>query len=81
MLRKYELDPSHVINHLDLVLDEDVSFKVKPVQVVDRHEKVLRGKSIPLVRILWSQHGIQEETWEIEAEMRSKYPKLFTGMD
>ena len=81
MLRKYEPDPSHIIDHSDLVLDEDASFEVKPVRIVDRRDKVLRGKSIPLVRILWSQHGIQEETWELEAEMRSKYPELFTGMD
>ena len=81
MLRKYEPDPSHIIDHSDLVLNEDASFEVKPVRVVDRRDKVLRGKSIPLVRILWSQHGIQEETWELEAEMRSKYPELFTGMD
>ena len=59
MLRKYEPDPSHVIDHSDLILDENASFEVKPVRVVDRSEKVLRGKSIPLVRILWSQHGIQ----------------------
>ena len=81
MLRKYEPDPSHVIDHSDLVLDEDASFEVQPVRVVDRSEKVLRGKSIPLVRVLWSQHDIQEETWELEAEMKSKYPELFTGMD
>ena len=81
MLRKYEPDPSHVIDHSDLILEDDASFEVKPVRVVDCSEKVLRGKSIPLVRILWSQHGIQEETWELETEMRSKYPELFTGMD
>ena len=51
------------------------------MRIVDRRDKVLRGKSIPLVRILWSQHGIQEETWELETEMLSKYPELFTGMD
>ena len=62
MLRKYEPDPSHVIDHSDLILDIDASFEVKPVRVVNHSERVLRGKSIPLVRILWSQHGIQEET-------------------
>ena len=54
MLRKYEPDPSHIIDHSDLVLDEDASFEVKPVRVVDCRDKVLRSKSIPLVRILWS---------------------------
>ena len=58
MLRKYEPDPSHVIDHSDLILEDDASFEVKPVRVVDRSEKILRGRSIPLVRILWSQHGI-----------------------
>ena len=52
MLRKYEPDPSHVIDHSDLVLDEDASFEVKPVRIVDRRVKVLRSKSIPLMRIL-----------------------------
>ena len=81
MLRKYEPDPSHVIDHSDLILEDDASFEVKPVRVVDRSEKILRGKSIPLVRILWSRHGIQEETWELETKMRSKYPELFAGMN
>ena len=81
MLHKYEPDPSYVIDHLDLILEDDASFEVRPVRIVDRSEKLLTGRSIPLVRILWSQHGIQEETWELETEMRSKYPELFTGMD
>ena len=52
MLRKYEPNPTYVIDHSDLVLDEEASYEVKPIRVVDRSEKVLRGKSIPLVRIL-----------------------------
>ncbi|WP_375667159.1 hypothetical protein, partial [Bartonella sp. AC326YNZD] len=41
MLRKYEPDPSHVIDHSDLVLDEDASFEVQPARILDRREKVL----------------------------------------
>ncbi|MBM1124179.1 hypothetical protein JQN44_27255, partial [Klebsiella pneumoniae] len=81
MLRKYEPDPSHIIDHSDLVLEEDASYEVRPERIVDRSEKVLRGKSVPLVRILWNHRGVQEETWERETEMKSKYPELFTGMD
>ena len=68
-------------DHSDLVLEDDALFEVKPVRVVDRSEKTLRGKNIPLVRILWSQHGNQEKTKELETEMRSKYPELFMSMD
>ncbi|WP_227642572.1 hypothetical protein, partial [Klebsiella pneumoniae] len=53
MLRKYEPDPSHVIDHSDLTLEDDATYEVRPLRIVDRSEKVLRGKNIPLVRILW----------------------------
>ena len=62
MLRKYELDPSHVIDHSDLVLEEDASYEVRPESIVERSEKVQRGKSVPLVRILWNHRGVQEES-------------------
>lgn len=78
MLRKYEADPLHVVNYTDLtVVDEDVSCEVQPDQILMKDEKVLRGKSIPLVRVLWSRHGVEEETWEREHEMKSNYPQLF----
>ena len=54
---------------------------MKPIRVVARSKLVLRGKSIPLVHDLWVQQGIQEEMWELEIEMRPKYPELFMGMD
>ena len=77
MLRKYEPDPSHVLQWTDIDLVADVSFKERPVQILDSREQVLRGKTIPLVKVLWSHHGVEEATWEREAEMRDKYPDLF----
>ncbi|XP_057463824.1 uncharacterized protein LOC130753665 [Actinidia eriantha] len=52
MLTKYELDPSHVLKWSKLELEADVSFEEKLIWVVDSREKVLRGKTIQLVRIL-----------------------------
>ena len=78
MLRKYEPDPSHVLDWTDLEVEEDVSYEERPVQVLDTREQVLRGKTIPLVKVLWRHHGVEEATWEREQEVRSKYPELFT---
>ena len=36
----------------------------------------LWNKRIPLVKVLWAKHASSEATWEIEEEMRSKYPYL-----
>lgn len=60
MLRKYERDSSHVIDNLDLVVDEDVSYAVKPMRILDRDEKILRGKRIALVRVVWQHNGVEE---------------------
>ena len=60
-----------------LELEADASFEEIPIRVVDSREKVLRGKTIRLVRILWDNFGSEESTWEREDEMREKYPNLF----
>ncbi|XP_028122007.1 uncharacterized protein LOC114319196 [Camellia sinensis] len=52
MLRKYEPHPSHIINWEEINLDEDVTFEEKPVKILDRREKKLRGKTILLIRVL-----------------------------
>ncbi|GFY90854.1 hypothetical protein Acr_07g0010500 [Actinidia rufa] len=76
-VKKYEPDPSHVLEWSKLELEADASFEEKPIRAVDFREKVLRGKTIRLVRILWNNFGSEESTWEREDEMREKYPNLF----
>ena len=64
MLRKYEPDPSHVLGWNELKLEADVSFEEKAIEILDRHDQVLREKTIHLVKVLWSHHGVEEATWE-----------------
>ncbi|MCO6516768.1 MAG: hypothetical protein J6586_09825, partial [Snodgrassella sp.] len=77
MLRKYVSDPSHVLSYENLELDEDLSYEEKPVQILDRKEKVLRTKTIALVKILWRNSKSEEATWELESDMRDRFPELF----
>ena len=77
MLRKYVSDPTHVLSYEHLQLDQDLSYEEKPVQVLDRKDKVLRTKTVPLVKVLWRNSKSEEATWELESEMRSRYPELF----
>ncbi|XP_073025072.1 uncharacterized protein [Primulina eburnea] len=48
MLPKYELDPSHVIQPDEVELDPSLSYTEYPVCILDRKDKVLRNKVIPL---------------------------------
>ncbi|XP_068331455.1 uncharacterized protein [Pyrus communis] len=39
--------------------------------------KVLRNKTVRLVKVLWRNHSIEEAPWETEDRMREMYPRLF----
>ncbi|KAL0533979.1 hypothetical protein IC582_028255 [Cucumis melo] len=77
MLRKYVPDPSHVVDYEPLEIDENLSYAEQPVEVLAREVKTLRNKEIPLVKVLWRNHRVEEATWEREDDLRSRYPDLF----
>ncbi|XP_027151840.1 uncharacterized protein LOC113751893 [Coffea eugenioides] len=77
MLRKYYPDPSHVLPLEGIEVDETLTYEEGPVRILEREMKELRNKEIPLVKILWKNHGLEEATWELEEEMQNKYPDLF----
>jgi hypothetical protein len=77
-MRKYVYDPTHVLDYHDLSIQDDISIEDQPIQILDRREQVLRKKVIPLVKVLWSHHGVEEATWEREAAIREQYPGFFT---
>ncbi|KAM6570095.1 hypothetical protein CsatB_018080 [Cannabis sativa] len=77
MLRKYVSDPMHVLNYETLELQPDLSYDEQPVQILDKKEKVLRTKTISLVKVLWRNSKVEEATWELEFDMRAQHPELF----
>jgi hypothetical protein len=77
MLRKYIQDESHVIDLGKIKVNEDTTYVVTPVRILDKATKQLRRKDVDLVKVLWSQHDEGDASWELESEMRTKYPYLF----
>ena len=41
MLRKYTLDPTHVVDWGELVVDEDETFEEGPIRIMDSRDQVL----------------------------------------
>ncbi|XP_024926589.2 uncharacterized protein LOC112490635 [Ziziphus jujuba] len=62
MLRKYISDPSHVLETPEIELRDNLSYNEQPVQILGREEKRLCNKTIPLVKVLWRNHLIEEAT-------------------
>ena len=70
-------ESQHVLTIGEIELLEDLTFEEKIVKILDRKEKALRTKTVPLVKVLWQYHKVQEATWEMKERMREKYPHLF----
>ncbi|KAB2629332.1 S ribonuclease [Pyrus ussuriensis x Pyrus communis] len=79
MLRHYVADPSHVIPPQPLEINPDLTYDEEPVTILDWKEKVMRNKTVNLVKVLWRNHFVEEATWETEDRMRDLYPRLFFG--
>ncbi|XP_052489839.1 uncharacterized protein LOC128042512 [Gossypium raimondii] len=60
----YRFDPTHIVPVEEIEVRPDMTFDEEPVQNLDREVKVLRKKSIPLVKVLWRNHNSEEATWE-----------------
>ncbi|KAA3455259.1 DNA/RNA polymerases superfamily protein [Gossypium australe] len=79
MLRRYRSDHSHVISTEDIEIQLDLTYEEEAVEILAREVKELRNKRVPLVKVLWRSHSIEEATWELEETMRSQYPHLFSA--
>ena len=77
MLKKYLHNPSYVLNYESFDVDPKLAYEERPVGILNRKDKVLRNKVVPLVKVLWCNQVVEEATWETEAGMREKYPELF----
>ena len=79
MLRRYRSDTSHILPVQDIQVQEDFTFDEELKAILDREIRQLRNKQVPLVKVLWQHHCMEEATWEPESTMRVQYPQLFSS--
>ena len=59
MLRRYCSDESNI---LPIQVQQDFSYDEEPKAILAWEVKQLRDKQVPLVKVLWQHHGIEEAT-------------------
>ncbi|XP_073273311.1 uncharacterized protein [Primulina huaijiensis] len=83
-LRKYVSYPSSILEVELLLIKGNVNEKMKyeevPIRVMDTKYHVLRCRTIPYIKIQWSNHMEREATWEFEERMRTRHPHLFKDL-
>jgi hypothetical protein len=69
--------PNHIIDWNVIQVEHEGDFRVEPIGILDRKVKVLRNKSIGLVKVQWTCYGLEYVTWEREENMWVEYPQMF----
>ncbi|KAH0673678.1 hypothetical protein KY290_026956 [Solanum tuberosum] len=57
--------------------DKDLHYEEEPLAILDRDVRKLRTKENKSVKVQWKHRPVEEPTWEVERDMRDKYPQLF----
>ncbi|XP_068331408.1 uncharacterized protein [Pyrus communis] len=73
-----ELSKVHDVIHVSMLRHyvSDMSHDKEPVTILDWKDKVLRNKTVHLMKVLWRNHSVEEATWETEDWMKEMYPRL-----
>ena len=77
MLKRYILDPSHVLQPYSVEVNKDLTYEEEPVEIVNVQVRQLRSKTISMVKVLWRSNNVEEPAWETEAEMRAAHPYIY----
>ncbi|CAN6712985.1 unnamed protein product [Malus baccata var. baccata] len=64
-----------------LEINPYLTYDEVPVTILDWKDKILKNKTMRMVKVLWRNHSVEEVTWEIEKRMRDMYSRLFYGYD
>ncbi|XP_074293306.1 uncharacterized protein LOC141620292 [Silene latifolia] len=76
-LQKYVSDPTHVLEVEHIELDDALSYVETPKEILDCKIRKTRNREIVLVKVLWSNHKVEEAIWETEESIKESYPNLF----
>ena len=61
----------------DIKLKSDLVYEEKPMAVIDRKERVTHNCVVKFYKVLWSNHGEEDATWEIEDYLKEVYKTFF----
>ncbi|WMV41485.1 hypothetical protein MTR67_034870 [Solanum verrucosum] len=77
MLKKCMGDPSLIIPTKNIGIKDSFSYEEIHVQILDRQVRKLRTKEVASGKVLWRNQFVEEATWEVEEDMKKRYPHLF----
>ena len=78
-LRKCVSNPEKHVSHEVIDVQPDLTYRERPVKILEEFERRTRSKVIKFCKVLWSHHTEEEATWEREEDLRRDHPHLFAS--
>ena len=76
-LRRCVSNPENHVPHESIDMQPDLTYRERPVKILEESERTTRQKTIKFFKVQWSNHTEDEATWEREDFLQSEYPHLF----
>jgi hypothetical protein len=71
--KKCVTDTNHVIDWNVIQVEKEDGFQVHLMHILDQKIKKLQNQSIWIVKVQWAWYDPEDETWENEYAMWTKY--------
>nr|AAV43966.1 putative polyprotein [Oryza sativa Japonica Group] len=75
-LKKCLCVPEEQVPLGNIELEKNLTYKERPIKVLEEAERQTRRKTIKFYKVQWSNHSEDEATWEREDLLRAKFPEL-----
>ena len=72
-------DSASIVPLESVAVKDSLSYEDVPVEIIECKVTRLRNKEVASVKVLWRSQSIEGATWEVEADMKAKYPYLFSS--
>jgi hypothetical protein len=76
-LKKCLCLPEERVEVRRIKLKSDLSYEEKLVYVLDTLERVTRNQVVKLYKVVWSNHGERDATWEREGYLNENYSAFY----
>ena len=77
MLKNCLGDPSYIVQTENFGIKESLSYEEILIKISYRQVRKLRIKEVASIKVFWRNQFVEKETWEVEEDMKKRYPHLF----
>ena len=71
--------PKEVVDTSQIQIEPDLTYEENPIKILDQKQRTTRRRMINFYKVQWSNHSVEETTWEQEEYLQTKYPGFLSA--